>query len=195
MSTYCHRIIEYLNKDNQWVRVGERVDNFHGFDFWRNNDYYDRGFPENHTIKKEEIYDEEEDREFVWGKSYITLSELSSWADTEYEEALSSLHSYIQNGLFKKINLKLNDIESYISQQTPRLPPDEMEKAEKEIDEEDDIISNYSNFKEYIEEVFEQYRWLNSEIIAASSLVENVANKNEEYWIELDKIRIVFYFD
>ena len=144
---------------------------------------------------KEEIYDEEDDREFVWGKSYITLSELSSWADTEYEEALSSLHSYIQNGLFKKINLKLNDIESYISQQTPRLPPDEMEKAEKEIDEEDDIISNYSDFKEYIEEVFEQYRWLHSEIIAASSLVENVANKNEEYWIELDKIRIVFYFD
>ena len=40
MSTYCHRIVEFRNKDNQWVKCAEFVDNFHGFDEWENKDYY-----------------------------------------------------------------------------------------------------------------------------------------------------------
>ena len=35
MSIYCHRIVEFRNKDSQWVKCAEFVDNFHGFDEWK----------------------------------------------------------------------------------------------------------------------------------------------------------------
>ena len=88
MSIYCHRIVEFRNKDNQWVKCAEFVDNFHGFDEWKNKEYYGRGFPEGHTVDEKSLFDEELGREYVWGKSYITMAELGAWAKQEKEEAL-----------------------------------------------------------------------------------------------------------
>ena len=109
MSTYCHRIVEYLNKDNQWVRCGETVDCFHGFDQWRNKDYYNRGFPKDATVNKDDLKDEE-GHLYAWGFSYITLQELSAWCEKEKTEFYSYIFSEIHQGLFKDIMGKLDMI-------------------------------------------------------------------------------------
>lgn len=157
MSVCCHRIVEFCNKDNQWVRCAEFVDNFHGFDEWKNREYYGKGFPEGHTIDENKLIDEETGTEFVWGKSYITMSELGSWAKQEREDAMS----YI----FKELN-----------------------------DYDYDALGNYDYFKEIIDEAFEEYEMLHDELVSAWSVVEPIKDE-DEYWVEPDRVRIVYYFD
>lgn len=191
MSTYCHRIVEFYDKNKQWVRCGEFVDNFHGFDQWKNEDYYDRGFPENTTVKQEEITDSEDGREYVWGKSYVTMTELNAWIDKEKEESMSYLFNTIKDGMFYRMINKINDIHSVVVDHTEPLKQD---NSEFDDDIRYDPLSNYDYFKDNVNEIFEQYESLSGEAIAAWSVVETV-KAEDEYWIDSERVRIIFYFD
>ena len=191
MSVYCHRIVEFRNKDNQWVRCAEFVDNFHGFDEWKNKDYYGRGFPEGHTIDEKSLFDEELGREYVWGKSYITMAELGAWAKQEREEAMSYIFNELHYGLTHKMVGKLDDIYSVIVKKENVKPTDNEEDEESSNY---DMLGNYDYFKEIMDEAFYEYEMLHDELISAWSVVEPVKDE-DEYWVEPDRVRIVYYFD
>ena len=191
MSVYCHRIVEFRNKDNQWVRCAEFVDNFHGFDEWKNKDYYGRGFPEGHTVDEKSLFDEELGREYVWGKSYITMVELGAWAKQEREEAMAYIFKELHYGLTHKMVGKLDDIYNVIVMKEDVKPTDNEEDEESS---DYDMLGNYDYFKEIIDEAFEEYEMLHDELISAWSVVEPVKDE-DEYWVEPDRIRIVYYFD
>lgn len=191
MSTYCHRIVEFYDKNNQWVRCGEFVDNFHGFDQWKNEDYYDRGFPENTTVKQEEITDSEDGREYVWGKSYVTMTELNAWIDKEKEESMSYLFNTIKDGMFYRMINKINDIHTVV---VDHAEPSKQDNSESDDDIRYDPLSNYDYFKDNVNVIFEQYESLCGESIAAWSVVETM-KVEDEYWIDPERVRIVFYFD
>ena len=190
MSTYCHRIVEFCNKDNQWVRCAEFVDNFHGFDEWKNKEYYGRGFPEGHTIDEKSLFDEESGREWVWGKSYITLGELSVWAAQEREEAMAYLYKELHYGVTHKMVGKIDSMYNVIVKKEDIDPVD----SEEEIDDEYDILGNYDYFKEIVDESFVEYEMLHDELTSAWSVVEPIKEK-DEYWVDSNRVRIVFYFD
>ena len=191
MSVYCHRIVEFRNKDNQWVRCAEFVDNFHGFDEWKNKKYYGRGFPEGHTIDEKKFFDEEAGEEWVWGKSYITMSELSAWAKQEREDAMAYIFKELHYGLTNKMVGKLDDIYSVIVKKENVKPTDNEEDEESSNY---DMLGNYDYFKEIIDEAFEEYEMLHDELISAWSVVEPIKDE-DEYWVEPDRVRIVYYFD
>jgi hypothetical protein len=190
VSTYCHRIVEFRNKDNQWVKCAEFLDNFHGFDEWKNKDYYGRGFPEGHTVDEKSLFDEETGKEFVWGKSYITLTELCSWAKQEREEALAYIFKELHYGLTRKMEGKLDDIYKVV------VKKEDVQPVENGEDENDlyDLLGNYDYFKEVTEEAFDQYEMLHDELISAWSVVEPI-KAEDEYWVESDRVRIVYYFE
>lgn len=190
MSVYCHRIVEFRNKNNQWVRCAEFVDNFHGFDEWKNQDYYGRGFPEGHTVEKKEIFDEEAGRELVWGKSYITMSELGAWTKQEREDAMAYIFKELHYGLTNKMVGRLDDIYNVIVMKEDVKPTDNEEDEESS---DYDMLGNYDYFKEIIDEAFEQYIMLYEELISAWAVVEPLKSE-EEYWVEPDRVRIVYYF-
>lgn len=191
MSVYCHRIVEFRNKDNQWVRCAEFVDNFHGFDEWKNKEYYGRGFPEGHTVDENSLFDEELGREYVWGKSYITMAELGAWAKQEREEAMSYIFNELHYGLTHKMVGKLDDIYSVIVKKENVKPTDNEEDEESSNY---DMLGNYDYFKEIMDEAFYEYEMLHDELISAWSVVEPVKDE-DEYWVEPDRVRIVYYFD
>lgn len=191
MSVCCHRIVEFRNKDSQWVRCAEFVDNFHGFDEWKNKDYYGRGFPEGHTVNEKSLFDEELGREYVWGKSYITMAELGAWAKQEREEAMSYIFKELHYGLTHKMVGKLDDIYNVIVMKEDVKPTDNEEDEESS---DYDMLGNYDYFKEIIDEAFEEYEMLHDELISAWSVVEPVKDE-DEYWVEPDRVRIVYYFD
>ena len=193
MSVYCHRIVEFRNKDNQWVRCAEFVDNFHGFDEWKNKDYYGRGFPEGHTVDEKSLFDEELGREYVWGKSYITIAELGAWAKQEREDAMAYIFKELHYGLTNKMVGRLDDIYNAIVMKEDVKPTDN-EEDEEEYSRDYDILGNYDYFKEIIDEAFEEYEMLHDELISAWSVVEPVKSE-DEYWVESDRVRIVYYFD
>lgn len=193
MSVYCHRIVEFRNKDNQWVRCAEFVDNFHGFDEWKNKEYYGRGFPEGHTVNEKSLFDEELGREYVWGKSYITMAELGAWAKQEREEAMSYIFKELHYGLTHKMVSKLDDIYSVIVKKE-NVKPTDNEEDEESSNYIYDILGNYDYFKEIIDEAFEEYEMLHDELVSAWSVVEPIKDE-DEYWVEPDRVRIVYYFD
>ena len=192
MSTYCHRIVEYLNKENKWVRCGETVDNFHGFDQWNNADYYDRGFPADSTIKKDDLKSDDGGF-YVWGLSYITLKELSYWCDREKEKMYSYIFSELNQGAFKEIMRKLDMVA-----RGDAVGDGEKKDMQEPCDDGGDevgIITNFSYFKEICEEATETALMLNDELVRSYALADQVASKEEDYWADYDKIRIVFYYD
>lgn len=191
MSVYCHRIVEFCNKENQWVKCAEFVDNFHGFDEWKNQDYYGRGFPEGHTVDEKSLFDEELGREYVWGKSYITMSELGAWAKQEREDAMAYVFKELHYGLTNKMVGKLDDIYSVIVKKENVKPTDNEEDEESS---DYDMLGNYDYFKEIIDEAFEEYEMLHDELVSAWSVVEPI-KAEDEYWVEPDRVRIVYYFD
>ena len=192
MSIYCHRIVEFRNKDSQWVKCAEFVDNFHGFDEWKNKEYYGRGFPEGHTVDEKSLFDEELGREYVWGKSYITMAELGAWVKQEKEEAFAYVFKELHYGLTHKMVGKLDDIYKVIVKKED-VKPIENGDTEEEGDLYD-ILGNYDYFKEILEEAFDQYNMLRDELISAWSVVEPVKDENED-WVEPDRVRIIYYFD
>ena len=192
MSVYCHRIIEYRNKDGQWVRCGEFIDNFHGFNNWNNEDYRDRGFPEGHTIKQDEIVSDD-GNEYVWGKSYVTLEELNTWVDKEKENSVKYLYSEINNCFHNRTAAKLDDILNYIVDK--KLPSDNKEDEDDYYDKEFDIMKDISYFESTALDITETHDQLYCELIKAWALVDQVKDKEGEYWIEPSRARIVFYFD
>ncbi len=188
MSTCCHRIVEFRNKDNQWIKCAEFVDNFHGFDEWKNEDYYGRGFPEGHTVDEKKLINEETGKEFVWGKSYITLTELSAWAKQEREEALAYIFKELHYGLTHKMIDKIDAIYNAVIKEEYKQV-----KTEDEEETDYDVLGNYDYFKEIVDEAFEQYEMLHDELISAWSVVEPI-KAEDEYWVESDRVRIVYYF-
>lgn len=192
MSTDCHRIVEFRNKDNQWVKCAEFVDNFHGFDEWKNENYYGRGFPEGHTVDEKSLFDEELGRKCVWGKSYITLTELIDWAKQEREEALAYIFKELHYGLTHKMVGKLDDIYKVVVKKDDVKPVENGDTEEN--DESYDILGNYDYFKEVVEEAFDQYEMLHDELVSAWSAVKPI-KAEEEYWVDPDRVRIVYYFD
>lgn len=193
MSIYCHRIVEFRNKDNQWVRCAEFVDNFHGFDEWKNKEYYGRGFPVGHTIDENKLIDEETGKEFVWGKSYITMSELGAWVKQEREDAMAYVFKELHYGLTNKMVSKLDDIYSVIVKKE-NVKPTDNEEDEESSNYIYDMLGNYDYFKEIIDEAFEEYEMLHNELVSAWSVVEPIKDE-DEYWVEPDRVRIVYYFD
>lgn len=191
MSVYCHRIVEFRNKENQWVKCAEFVDNFHGFDEWKNKEYYGRGFPEGHTVDEKSLFDEKLGREYVWGKSYITMAELGAWAKQEREEAMVYIFKELHYGLTNKMVSKLDDIYNVIVMKEDVKPTDNEEDEESS---DYDMLGNYDYFKEIIDEAFEQYEMLHDELVSAWSVVEPI-KAEDEYWVEPDRVRIVYYFD
>lgn len=190
MSTYCHRIVEFRNKDNQWVKCAAFVSNFHGFDEWKNEKYYGRGFPDGHTIDEKELFDEELGKECVWGKSYITMSELDAWAEQEKEDAFAYIFNNFHNGLNNKLVGKIDDMYKVIVKKENINPLENEDNSDYEYD----ALGNYDYFKEIVEEAFEQYNMLHNELVSAWSVVESFKS-DDEYWIESDRVRIVYYFD
>lgn len=184
MSVYCHRIVEFRNKDNQWVKCAKFVDNFHGFDEWKNKDYYGRGFPEGHTLSDEEVVSE-----CVWGKSYITMVELGAWAKQEREEAMSYIFKELHYGLTHKMIDKIDAIYNAVIKEEYKQV-----KTEDEEETDYDVLGNYDYFKDIVNEAFEQYEMLHDELVSAWSVVEPIKAK-DEYWVEPDRVRIVYYFD
>ena len=191
MSVYCHRIVEFRNKENQWVKCAEFVDNFHGFDEWKNKEYYGRGFPEGHTVDEKSLFDEKLGREYVWGKSYITMSELGAWASKEREDAMSYIFKELHYGLTHKMIGKIDDMYSVIVKKEDVKPTD---NAENEEETDYDVLGNYDYFKDIVDEAFEQYEMLHDELVSAWSVVEPIKDE-DEYWVEPDRVRIVYYFD
>lgn len=189
MSTCCHRIVEFRNKDNQWIKCAEFVDNFHGFDEWKNEDYYGRGFPEGHTVDEKKLINKETGKEFVWGKSYITLTELIAWAKQEREEALAYIFKELHYGLTHKMIDKIDAIYNAVIKKEYKQV-----KTEDEEETDYDVLGNYDYFKEIVDEAFEQYEMLHDELISAWSVVEPI-KAEDEYWVESDRVRIVYYFD
>ena len=191
MSVCCHRIVEFRNKDNQWVKCAEFVDNFHGFDEWKNEDYYGRGFPEGHTVDEKSLFDEELGREYVWGKSYITMSELGSWAKQEREDAMSyifkELHYCLTHKMIDKIDAIYNAV---IKEEYKQVKTEDEDNSDYDYD----ALGNYDYFKEIIDEAFEEYEMLHDELVSAWSVVEPIKDE-DEYWVEPDRVRIVYYFD
>ena len=195
MSTYCHRIVEYLNNESKWVRCGETVDCFHGFDQWRNEDYYDRGFPSDATVKKDDLKDEDGNL-YAWGFSYITLQELSAWCEKEKSDFYSYIFSDIHQGLFKDIARKLDMIVYRdTADEEERLKIQESYNKRREDSNEASILTDFSYFKECCEEAAETAEMLNNELVRSYALADQVASKEEEYWVDPDRIRIVYYFE
>jgi len=188
MSVYCHRIVEFRNKDNQWVRCAEFLDNFHGFDEWKNREYYGRGFPEGRTIDEKSLFDEELGREYVWGKSYITMEELGAWAEKEKEDALAYIFNELHYDVTRKMIGKIDGLYNVL------IKREEVKPIEEEEGDGYDVLGNYNYFKEIVEEAFEQYEQLHDELISAWSVVEPIKDE-DEYWVEPDRVRIVYYFD
>lgn len=195
MSTYCHRIVEYLNKDNQWVRCGETVDCFHGFDQWRNKDYYDRGFPEGATVNENDLKDED-GHLYAWGFSYITLEELSNWCDKEKTEFYTYIFSEIHQGLFKDVMRKLDMIVYRdTADEEERKKIQESYNKRRADGHEVSILMDFNYFKECCEEAVDTAIQLNDELVRAHALADQVASKEDVYWVPNEKVRIVFYYD
>ena len=195
MSTYCHRIVEYLNNENKWVRCGETVDCFHGFDQWRNEDYYDRGFPSDATVKKDDLKDEDGNL-YAWGFSYITLQELSAWCEKEKTDFYSYIFSEIHQGLFKDIARKLDMIVYRdTADEEERLKIQESYNKRREDSGEVSIITDFNYFQEVCNEAGETAMMLNDELVRSHSLADQVVSKEDMYWIPNEKVRIVFYYE
>ena len=195
MSTYCHRIVEYLNNENKWVRCGETVDCFHGFDQWRNEDYYDRGFPSDATVKKDDLKDEDGNL-YAWGFSYITLQELSAWCEKEKTDFYSYIFSEIHQGLFKDIARKLDMIVYRdTADEEERLKIQESYNKRRDDSGEVSIITDFNYFQEVCNEAGETAMMLNDELVRAHSLADQVVSKEDMYWIPNEKVRIVFYYE
>ena len=187
MSTYCHRIVEYLNKDSQWVRCGEIVDCFHGFDQWCNDKYCNRGFPEDATVKKDELRSDDGNF-YVGGLSYITLQELSDWYDKEKENSYSYIFSELHQGLYKNVMRRLDMIAN-------KDAAADADKDETNDTDEHNILTSLDCFKEYCEEAGETALMLNDELVRAYVLADQAASKEGEYWVSYEKIRIVYYYE
>ena len=67
-------------------------------------------------------------------------------------------------------------------------------KTEDEEETDYDVLGNYDYFKDIVDEAFEQYEMLHDELISAWSVVEPVKDE-DEYWVEPDRVRIIYYFD
>lgn len=195
MSTYCHRIVEYLNKDNQWVRCGETVDCFHGFDQWHNKDYYDRGFPNDATVKKDELKDGDGNL-YAWGFSYITLNELSAWCEKEKTEFYSYIFSEMHHGIFKDIMGKLDMIVHWdTADEEERKKIRESYNKCREDSNEDSILTDFGYFKEICDNAIETAELLNNELVRSYALADQMASNEGEYWVDSNRVRILYYFD
>ena len=195
MATYCIRIIEYLDKDKEtgvekWVRCGKIEDNFHGFDQWV-NEYYGRGLPDGHTVAHEEMYDPEDGRKWCWGESYIMLSELEAWVNREKEEAISMLYNDIVYDLIFK---KIRDIDSYLRSKDKTYTEIASESIREDEKEDATIIENLDYFKENVEEIFDTYETLSTELATSYAFIQDAIEKKGEYYIEPERKRIVYYF-
>ena len=189
MSTYCIRNVEYINDEGKWTSCGEWEDNYHGFDRWRNENYYDRGIPKDSPMADHNFKDEETGVDYYWGKSYITLAELATWMDKEKDDAYAYIFSELHRGRMNIMEKRLANIEKKLG------ILDSKEQGEKQHDNDDGdeltALDSLNVFSELIEESMEQYDGLSTQYIRAMSLVENT---NGGHWISPDKVRIVFYF-
>lgn len=181
MSTICYRIIEYRDGDGNWKQAGKIVDNFHGFDSWTNPQYSRRGFPDGHTVTNNEI-ESEDGKDYTWGKSYITLSELDNWIKEDGTKSLSYLFSEINRSQANRIEKKIDSILNI-------LKYSEVKEVTTDEDE-DDITGNFDYFSETVEETFRDYLSLNWEYSFAKKLVDSVVDS----YMDDEDIRIVFYY-
>lgn len=190
MSTTCYRCIEVKQNDGSWRACGEFSDNYHGFDRWRNEDFYERGFPEGSKYHDMDMKSDD-GRDYTWGHSYMLLSELEAWADRVKEDAMSYLFGNLHTGISHRIDRRLKDIETKLGID-PKLPGKEhKQKSEDEYYTEFDPMDNFNQFKDLYEEVMEEYDGLNSQIIKAYTIATQA---EDDRWIDSDKIRIVYYF-
>ncbi len=181
MSTSCYRIVEYRDKDGNWNRAGRVVDNFHGFDSWTNQQYSRRGFPDGHTVTNSEI-ESEDVKDYMWGKSYITLSELHNWIKEDGTKSLSYLFSEINRSQGSRIEEKIDEVIALLNHQEF--------KRESDSEAVEDITGNFDYFSELVEEIFRDYISLNGEYSFAKKLVDSVT----DFYIDDEDIRIVFYY-
>jgi hypothetical protein len=85
---------------------------------------------------------------------------------------------------------KIDDIYKVIVKKEAIKPLENEDNSDYEYD----ALGNYDYFKEIVEEAFEQYNMLHNELVSAWSVVESFKS-DDEYWIESDRVRIVYYFD
>ena len=136
MSVYLHRVIEAKDKDGNWELLkwytpfkkrwdGDEPDikiknpcplNNHNMVFdnacvYRellneNDDLSERGKPSDCSDDTKKILKEYD--EWSWGWTYITLSELCSWAEKEKTKLIRNITIEYNNHQFKKVNDKLD---------------------------------------------------------------------------------------
>mgnify|MGYP007070191692 CR=1 FL=1 len=190
MSTVCHRCIERQEDDGSWKKCGEFSDNYHGFDRWRNEDYYERGFPEDSDLAKRDLVSSD-GRDYTWGHSYINLNELLVWADSVKERSMSMFYSTLHAGITHRIERRLVDIQDQLGIDTNLHGDAGKAKSEDEYYSEYDPMGNFEQFKELYEECMEEYEGLNDQFIKAYTIASQSC---DDRWIPPQKIRIVYYF-
>lgn len=204
MSTYCHRIYEIKTPEGNWVALGEICDNFHGFDRWRFK-YSERGLPNDSTVKKSDLLDKEDGKEYTYGYSYVTIGELNELANKE----TANLKEFILKKINEQPNTKVIDRVDFIAMTVlSKDYPDSYNEYAKQFFN-DGEYDSMDYFDEEFDEYMQSYDDMNSELYTLSGFCEsfkdkynkehyyNPANRGEEkYFIpEENDQRIVFYFD
>lgn len=181
MSVYCHRITELKTKDG-WVNCGDVCDNYHGFADYNNEDYANRGLPDDTSVSIESYrMDDMGGGYCCYGMSYITLPELLEWIKRERNTAINDIkNEFMRSSIFlilKKLNgedVNMDDVDSY-----------------------DDVVLNNHFYEDIFDEITSPYEGLNREYISAYTLAENKLNElgMDDVYVDNKDVRIVFYFD
>lgn len=204
MSTYCHRIYEIKTPEGNWVALGEITDNFHGFDRWRFK-HSDRGLPNDSTVKKADLLDKEDGKEYTYGYSYVTIGELNELANKE----TANLKEFILKKIHEQPNTKIiNRIDFIAKAVLDTYNPAKYDEYNEEFSNEGEYDS-MDYFDEEFDEYMQSYDDMCSELYTLSGFCESFKDKyNKEHYYNPEikgekkyfipkenEQRIVYYFD
>ena len=149
--------------------------------FSENDDISNRGFPTDLSGELDELLKKEiegDDRDWRWGKSYASLSELREIYKQEYNEAFEKYMKRRMDSRFDYINSRFDRMERLLEQKkVAKLKP--FEKEEEWFDDED------SWEKESINCAMWFGQWLHG--------INKLVNFATGGWYNSDEIRIVCY--
>ena len=166
------------------VRQGYVRDLFAGHDA----PFSDRGFPDDLSTELKEIFDkvqkkiDSKERDWRWGKSWCTLSELNSYIDERLEKCKASILAEHSKQLSFGISEKLDTILAVISGK-----PAQSKKKKKD---EDDYIDQGEMLDYYLNDELDETIWL-KEFTAGIALIYEFLTGY--YLFESSLVRLVFY--
>ena len=168
------------------VRQGDVRDLFAGHDA----PFNDRGFPDDLSPELRDMFDKVQQkidskenvflpgRDWRWGKSWCTLTELQAYLDERLEKCKASILSEHAKQLSYGISDKLDAILAVVSG-----------KAMKPVKDEDDDLDRGEMLEYYLGEEFDEILWLKGFAAGIGLIHEFLTDE----WFSEESVRLVFY--